>query len=85
MDSGDLIIGGAAFNYNTLEPKMLKANNITIINTILGTSYGTEDELHKHMKNKKTDCALKIFDTDCKEIKFPQYILDAINGKYEQE
>ena len=70
----DLKIGDKSFNYNTLEPKMLKVNGLKKLNTILGTTYKTEDELHKHMKEHKTDCALKIFDTK-EKIDFPQYIL----------
>jgi putative ATP-dependent endonuclease of the OLD family len=65
------------FNYNTLEPKFLKANSLETINKVLGTTYQSEDDLHKYMKANKTECALKIFET--KEVlKFPQYILDAI-------
>ena len=77
VDSGELIIGKTAFNYNTLEPKVLKVNGLQELNTILGTKCATEDELHKYMHNNKTDCALKIFDTD-QTIAFPQYITDAI-------
>ncbi len=32
----------------------------------------------------KTDCALKIFETE-ETVKFPQYILDAINWEYVQK
>lgn len=77
VDSGDLKIGESSFNYNTLEPKILKANNLKILNTILDTSYNTEDELHKYMKKNKTECALKIFCTT-KDFSFPDYILKAI-------
>jgi len=86
-DGGELKIGKGktAFNYNTLEPKFLKVNGLNKLNEIFGTPYSEIDDMHKYMKGNKADCALKIFDTDCKEIKFPQYILDAINGKYEQE
>lgn len=78
-DTGDLKIGKnkKPFNYNTLEPKILKSNDLEKINKILETTYENEDELHKYMKSNKTDCALKIFDTT-EEISFPQYILDAI-------
>ncbi len=75
-DSGELTIGNKPFNYNTLEPKFLKANNNTIINKILGTEKN-DNELHVHMKANKTDCALQIFKTN-EVISFPQYILDAI-------
>lgn len=82
VDTGNLEISGKNFNYNTLEPKMLKANGRTNVNTILGTSYGNDDELHKYMKGHKTECALKFFDTT-EKIVFSEYILEAIglNGQ----
>ena len=78
VDSGSLFIGtkNKPFNYNTLEPKFLKENGRNIVNAVLGTSFTTDDDLHKYMKANKTECALKIFETT-EEIKFPQYILDA--------
>ncbi|MFA6184750.1 MAG: AAA family ATPase [Candidatus Shapirobacteria bacterium] len=77
VDTGVLEIDGKAFNYNTLEPKMLKANSLDSLNKIFGTNYQNTDDLHKYMHAKKTECALKIFET--KEIvKFPKYIQDAI-------
>lgn len=77
VDTGDLKIGDRPFNYNTFEPKLLKANSLEQLNAILGTDNKTVDELHKFMKEHKTDCALKIFDT-VEEISFPKYVLDAI-------
>jgi len=79
IDSGDLKIGKAetAFNYNTLEPKILKLNGLKKLNTILGTSYTTEDKLHKYMRENKTECALKIFSTD-EDFNFPEYILKGV-------
>lgn len=66
------------FNYNTLEPNMLKANNLDVLNEIFETEYKTKNELLKYMKQNKTQCALQIFETT-KDIKFPQYIMEAIN------
>jgi putative ATP-dependent endonuclease of OLD family len=77
VDTGKLRVGDKSFNYNTLEPKMLKANSLEKLNTILGTDYKTPNDLHMYMKEHKTDCALKIFDTT-EEINFPEYILEAI-------
>ena len=79
VDSGALVIGAKnkPFNYNTLEPKIFKENGRNRMNTILGTAYANDDDLHKYMKANKTECALKIFETT-EEIKFPRYILDAI-------
>ncbi|MDN5105774.1 AAA family ATPase [Aliarcobacter butzleri] len=73
----ELTIDGKKYNNNTLEPKILKSNSLSKLNTIFGTSYATEDELRKYMKNNKTECALKIFDTQ-EEMFFPDYIMEAI-------
>lgn len=78
IDSGTLAIGKKQFNYNTLEPKFLKENDLVKFNKIFNTKYTDENDMHKYMHANKTECALKIFDTD-EEIVFPQYILDAIN------
>jgi len=65
------------YNYNTLENLMLIANGFKNMNSILGTRYNKEDELRKHMKSNKTDCALSILEYDS-NIKFPDYIAKAI-------
>lgn len=78
VDSGNLKIGKVAFNYNTLEPKILKENGIIKLNTIFKTQHTTEDELHIYMKNNKTECALKLFSTT-EDFRFPDYILKAIS------
>ena len=77
VDTGDLMIGNKPYNYNTLEPKILKSNDLTKLNTIFGTLHTTEDDLKKYMKTNKTECALKIFDTQ-EELVFPDYIMEAI-------
>lgn len=82
-DTGDLKIGDDKFNYNTLEPKIVKANNLNKMNGIFSKSFSNIDDLHKYMKNNKTDCALTIFDSK-EKIKYPEYIKKAIewcNGK----
>lgn len=73
----ELCIGKAPYNYNTLEPKMLKVNSLVLFNEIFGTNYTTENELRKYMKQNKTECALAIFDTE-KDVQFPEYIIEAI-------
>ena len=50
VDAGDLEIGEKKFNYNTLEPKLLKANNLEIFNKIFGTNFTVINDLHKYMK-----------------------------------
>ncbi|MDL1976475.1 MAG: AAA family ATPase [Deltaproteobacteria bacterium] len=77
VDTGDLMVKSKPFNYNTLEPKMLKVNDWQDFNTILETSFDRLDDLHKYMKQNKTECALKVFDTK-EELKFPDYIIEAI-------
>ncbi|MFW5719979.1 MAG: ATP-dependent nuclease [Candidatus Dojkabacteria bacterium] len=81
IDTGSLTIGKnkSPFNYNTLEPKLVKANsnNISMFNTIFEKDYTDIDDLHKYMKNNKTECALQLFDT-AEDVKFPDYINRAI-------
>lgn len=82
IDTGDLKIGKNAYNYNTLEPKIIKANgeNLELFNSLFGTEYADVDDLRKYMKHHKTECALAIFDTN-QEIVFPDYILEAIRDE----
>ncbi|NTG32403.1 AAA family ATPase [Agrobacterium rhizogenes] len=76
VDTGDLVIGKKPFNYNTLEPKLVKSNSVKTFNDLFGTNHDL-DELHRFMKRNKTECALTIFSAKTK-ITYPQYILDAI-------
>ena len=78
--TGTLMLGKTnpkPFNYNTLEPLLLKANSLATLNAIFDTDYTSEDDLHKYMKANKTDCALKIFSSDNK-IKYPDHIMEAV-------
>ncbi|QQG47967.1 MAG: AAA family ATPase [Candidatus Woesebacteria bacterium] len=77
VDTGPMI-NGSTFNYNTLEPKLLKVNSLEILNKVFGKQFKTDSELLTYMKGNKTECALAIFDTK-ESIKFPQYILNAIS------
>lgn len=81
-DTGTLKIGEKPYNYNTLEPKILKANgnNITLFNSILGTDYSTIEDLQKYMKHHKTETELAIFNTN-EEVVFPAYIMEAIRNE----
>ncbi len=82
VDRGTLTIGDKPYNYNTLEPKLLKANgnNITLFNKMLDTDFETLEELQKYMKQHKTETALAIFESD-ETIVFPEYILEAIKNE----
>lgn len=79
VDTGNLTIGKSQrpFNYNTLEPKIVKMNGLERMNIILGTSFTEVDELHTHMFRNKTECALSLFNS-AEAITFPPYIEDAI-------
>lgn len=68
----------------SLEPQIVNANKeyLDTLRSVLGISaqqYPDDKSIIKFMEapSRKTDCALKIFDTDL-NIKFPQYILKAI-------
>lgn len=61
----------------TLEPQLLKANSLDKLNTILGTTHGDSVALLKYMNGNKTDCALKMFETDQSWVA-PTYIANAI-------
>jgi len=80
VDADTLEFRGKPFNYNTLEPKLVKANSFDLIQKILGVNCKSIDDLHLHMRANKTDSALKIFESK-EKIAFPQYILDAIKEK----
>jgi putative ATP-dependent endonuclease of OLD family len=56
---------------------MVKVNSLQNFNKILETDFNCLDDLHKYMKQNKTECALKVFDTK-EELKFPDYIIEAI-------
>lgn len=82
VDAGNLKIGKKPYNYNTLEPKLLKANNnnLDMFNRIFGTKFSEVDDLRKYMKQNKTECALAVFDTT-EKIVFPEYIMEAIGDE----
>lgn len=78
VDKGELLLkNGSYFNYNTLEPKILLVNGLKKFNKILGTDYSEIDDMHKYMKSNKTECALRIYDSE-ESLVFPDYILEAI-------
>ena len=53
-------IENGGFNYNTLEPKILKANDLNKLNEVLGKAYNQANKMHRYMNLHKTECALKI-------------------------
>ena len=80
VDTGNLKLSDKSFNYNTLEPKILKENGRGLLNSIFGTTYKTDDEMHKYMHSHKTDCAIAIFESVTR-IKYPEYIMRAIKNE----
>lgn len=77
VDSGNFEMKGQKYNYNTLEPKLLKENGLDKLNRIFNKSYQDEDGLRRYMKENKTECALKIFET-LEDISIPKYIKEAV-------
>jgi len=69
--------GFRELNYNTLEATMVRANGLMRLNDILGKEFKNEYELLRFMISNKTECALKLFDTES-DISYPQYIVDAV-------
>lgn len=70
----------SGYNYNTLEPKLLKANSLDSFNSLFEKNYSSDDELRRYMKNNKTECALTIFCADQK-INYPEYIIKAVKDE----
>lgn len=61
----------------TLEPQIVKHNYLGRLNTILGTNHADKNALSAYMVANKTECALKLFETE-QEFNFPQYVQDAV-------
>ena len=55
---------------------MLLQNHLDALNEILGKNYEDDYGMLKHMHANKTECALKIFNTD-RPVAFPDYIREA--------
>jgi predicted ATP-dependent endonuclease of OLD family len=61
----------------SLEPQLAKCNELQTLNEIFGTKHDDLAALISYMENNKTECALKIFDTQI-TVKMPDYIKDAV-------
>jgi putative ATP-dependent endonuclease of the OLD family len=68
---------GEDSNYKTLEPQIIRANSLQLLNQVFGKNYATEDELLKYMTDNKTAYALAIL-TSAIKIVMPGYIQDAV-------
>lgn len=62
----------------TLEPQLLKSNDLKILNHIFKKEYKTDTELLDFMKENKTFVALSLFNTK-EDFNIPDYIQRAIN------
>lgn len=60
----------------TLEPQIVKVNELGVLNNILGTSFSDKQALSDYMEANKTECALALFEAE-QEFEFPQYVKDA--------
>jgi predicted ATPase len=61
----------------TIEPQLLAANSLGVLNSILSTSHSDEISLLKYMRDRKVDCALRFLETSIPWTA-PKYIIDAI-------
>jgi putative ATP-dependent endonuclease of the OLD family len=61
----------------TLEPQLVAANNLEMLNRVLGKRYDTKERLLAYMTREKTTCALVIFES-AETITMPEYIRDAV-------
>ena len=63
---------------NTLEPQIVEANDLAILNAALGREYGSKEEVCDAMLNDKTGSALAIFESETRVV-MPQYIRDVFS------
>jgi hypothetical protein len=61
----------------TLEPQLLAANGRATLNHLLATSYATDTDLLSYMRQNKTTCALKLFES-AESVTIPSYIANAV-------
>lgn len=62
----------------TLEPQIVKCNDIETLNGIFGTSFGDKDALSEYMIENKTECALQLFEAE-QDFEIPQYVQNAVS------
>lgn len=61
----------------TLEPQIVKCNELATFNVIFETSFADKESMSGYMIENKTECALKLFETE-QIFEFPQYVKDAV-------
>ncbi len=90
--SGELVFTNEELNFdvvkvpnvNTLEPEIVRANDIEDLNNIFERNYESKESLCHYMITNKTESAWKIFNSD-KSIKYPRYIENAIEALEKHE
>lgn len=62
----------------TLEPQLLAANDLSVLNKALGKKFASEAKLLDHMADYKTTCALAIFESPS-TLRMPSYFTKALD------
>lgn len=73
------IVRSADDSLKTLEPQLIGANALQVMNEVLGKAFKTADELGTWMEDNKSECALRIHDST-RDITMPAYIVEAIDA-----
>lgn len=75
VHAGDPALG------HSLEPQIVKSNELAALNGVLSTDFATLDELEEYMSksSNKTEVALQIFESS-DSIEMPPYIKEAVGG-----
>jgi putative ATP-dependent endonuclease of OLD family len=74
---GITICADADNAFPTLEPQLVKCNTLEDLNRALGTTHADTQALTDWMIANKTECALRIFETE-EVVVFPEYIRKAL-------
>ena len=64
-------------NLSTLELHIVDRNELELLNRVFGVSLSSKEDMQKYMLEKKTECALKVFETN-EPVVFPTYIQRAV-------
>lgn len=72
------IFADADDSAKTLEPQLVKVNDLAMLNRVFNTNFPNTSALTEYMINNKTECALRIFESN-EPVVMPQYIKDAID------
>lgn len=61
----------------TLEPNIVAVNDLDVLNSALGTTFASKQDVESYMLANKTLAALAIFEAEAK-LQMPQFVLDAV-------